>query len=315
MSSAGAAPELHDSISTFRRFNRFYTRVLGLLNDELVKSGFSLTEGRILFELLARGQSGATQLREDLGLDAGYLSRVLAKLEKAGLISRRPSPSDARNTILSLTKKGHNAFAGLDQRSSDHARGILEPLTPASRTNLIRSMQVIEATLSKETASGSPFVLRPHRPGDMGWVISRQAALYAQEYGWDGTYEALAARICAAFIENFDPRRERCWIAERDGEPLGCIFLVRDPDREDTAKLRLLHVEKAARGVGLGKALVTECVQFARAAGYPRITLWTQNILKAAHHLYQQAGFQLASEQPHHSFGVDLIGQTWNLEL
>lgn len=315
MPDAAIAPELNHSVAAFRRFNRFYTRILGLLDEKLVKSGLSLTEGRILFELTIRGESGAKQIGEELGLDAGYLSRILRKLEDAGLITRTPLPTDARNAVLRLTRKGKTAFADIDRRSALQARDILEVLTPARRTALIQSMQTIEGTLTKDAASRAPFILRLHRPGDMGWVISRQSMLYTKEYGWDGTYEALAARICADFIDHFSPARERCWIAERDGEPLGCIFLVHHPEYEDTAKLRLLHVEQAARGMGLGKALVNECVRFARSAGYKRITLWTQSILKAAHHLYAQAGFQLTNEQPHHSFGKDLVGQTWNLEL
>lgn len=315
MTPAEAPAELHDSILAFRRFNRFYTRLLGLLEEELLKSGFSLTEGRVLFELATHGHSGAREIGEQLNVDAGYLSRVLRKLEEQKLISRRPLPSDARAAILSLTRKGKSAFADLDRRSTAQAQEILGGLTPARRANLICSMQTIETALSKDGRTRAPFVLRPHRPGDMGWVISRNAAIYAQEYGWDGTYEALVARICAAFTETFDPSRERCWIADRDGEPLGSIFCVRDPEHEGTAKLRLLLVEPSARGLGLGRALVTECVSFARSAGYKRMTLWTQSILIAAHHLYQQAGFTLAAEEPHHSFGVDLIGQTWNLEL
>ncbi len=315
MPDAVIAPELNHSVAAFRRFNRFYTRILGLLDEKLVKSGLSLTEGRILFELTIRGESGAKQIGEELGLDAGYLSRILRKLEDSGMIARTPLATDARNAVLRLTRKGKAAFADIDRRSAVQARDILEALTPDRRTALIQSMQTIEGTLTKNAASRAPFILRPHRPGDMGWVISRQSILYAQEYGWDGTYEALAARICADFIDHFDSRRERCWIAEREGEPLGCIFLVRHPEHEDTAKLRLLHVEQAARGMGLGRALVNECVQFARTAGYKRITLWTQSILTSAHHLYAQAGFQLTNEAPHHSFGKDLVGQTWNLEL
>jgi DNA-binding MarR family transcriptional regulator/GNAT superfamily N-acetyltransferase len=315
MPSTAPAPEILDSVNVFRRFNRFYTRMLGLLSEELVKSGFSLTEARVLFELAARGDCGAREIGEELSLDPGYLSRILRKFEESELLARSPLPADARNSVLSLTEKGNAAFADLDRRSAEQAQDMLDPLTPSSRTNLIRSMQTIESALSKDGSTRAPFILRTHRPGDMGWVIQRQAALYAQEYGWNGMYEALAARICASFIENFSPQRERCWIADRDGEPLGCIFLVRNPEHKDIAKLRLLHVEKSARGMGLGKALVTECVQFARAAGYRKITLWTQSILKAAHHLYQQAGFQLVAEEPHHSFGKDLVGQTWNLDL
>lgn len=313
--SAVANPEMQDSVAAFRRFNRFYTRILGLLNERLVESGFSLTEGRILFELTHRGQSGAKEIGEEFGLDAGYLSRILRRLEERDLISRTPLPADARNSVLRLTRKGKAAFADLDRRWTGHALGLLGSLTPASRAALIHSMHTIETTLSPDPAARAPFVLRPHRPGDMGWVISSNAALYAQEYGWDGTYEALVARICADFVTNFDPSRERCWIAERGAEPLGCIFCVQHPELPDTARLRLLLVEPAARGLGLGKALVTECVSFARITGYKRMTLWTQSILKAAHRLYEQAGFKLVREEPHHSFGVDLIGQTWELDL
>lgn len=315
MPVAEAVPEIRDSVAAFRRFNRFYTHVLGLFGEQLVKSGFSLTEGRILFELSTRGESGAKEIGDQLGLDAGYLSRILRRFDEEGLIARTTSPADARNTILRLTKKGKAAFAELDRRWSEHAMQVLDPLSPGAREALIRSMHTIESTLSKDSATRAPFILRPNRPGDMGWVISRNGAIYAQEYGWDGTYEALVARICADFIDHFDAHRERCWIAEREGERLGCIFLVKHPEQDDTAKLRLLLVEPSARGLGLGKALVTECVQFARTSGYKRMTLWTQSILKAAHHLYEQAGFQLATEEPHHSFGVDLVGQTWNLDL
>jgi DNA-binding MarR family transcriptional regulator/GNAT superfamily N-acetyltransferase len=308
-------PEANQAVAAMRSFNRFYTRQLGLLNEELVKSSYSLTEARVLFELASREQCGAKEIGEELGLDAGYLSRILRKFEDAGLLTRSTLPEDARHAVLRLSKKGRGAFADLNRRSAEQASAILDVLTPERRTALVRSMQTIEATLAPGEKERQPFVLRPHRPGDMGWVISRNAVAYAQEYGWDGTYEALVARICADFIDHFDPQRERCWIAEREGERLGCIFLVKHPEQEGTAKLRLLLVEPAARGMGLGRALVSECVQFARTAGYKRVTLWTQSILKAAHHLYEQAGFQLAVEEPHRSFGKDLIGQTWNLEL
>jgi DNA-binding MarR family transcriptional regulator/GNAT superfamily N-acetyltransferase len=306
--------EIQDAVGAFRRFNRFYTRRLGLFGNHFISSRFSLTEGRVLFELATRGKCGATEIAAGLGLDPGYLSRILRKFEDYGLIARSPLPSDARNSVLRLTRKGRAAFADLDRRSTLQACAALEPLTPATRSALLQSMRTVEAALDS-TASRAPFVLRPHRPGDMGWVIGRNADIYAQEYGWDGTYEALVARICADFIDRFDARRERCWIAERDTERLGCIFCVQHPEQPDTAKLRLLLVEPAARGLGLGAALVHECVSFARACGYKRMTLWTQSILKAAHRLYQNAGFKLVKEEPHHSFGVDLIGQTWEMEM
>jgi DNA-binding MarR family transcriptional regulator/GNAT superfamily N-acetyltransferase len=309
------ASELDLAVSAFRGFNRFYTRLIGLLDEELVKSGFSLTEARVLFELSAYPGRGASGIAAELTLDPGYLSRILRKLEDAGLLDRSSSSEDARQIDLRLTRKGKAAFADLNRRSSVQASEMLERLTPANRTMLICSMCEIEKILGEPQKQGVPFVLRPHRPGDMGWVVQRQSILYVEEYGWKGEYEALASRIVADFIDHFDPAREHCWIAERHSEPLGCIFLVRHPEQEDVAKLRLLHVERAARGMGLGKALVHECLQFARSAGYRKVTLWTQSILYAAHKIYQEAGFKLVLEEPHHSFGKDLIGQTWELEL
>lgn len=307
--------EMDQAIGAYRRFTRFYTRILGLLGEELLKGGRSLTEARVLYELGAAGRSGASEIAAELNLDPGYLSRVLRKLEKERLLSRAPSPNDARHSVLRLTRKGKATFAALDRFSNEQARGALTQLTPVECSAVVRSMQAIEEALAPNEPARAPFILRPHRPGDMGWVVSRQSLLYAQEYGWDGTYEALAARVVADFIDNFDPRRERCWIAERNGEPLGAIFLVRHPEQQGTAKLRLLHVEASARGMGLGRALVGECVAFARTAGYEKMTLWTQSILHAAHRIYQQAGFKLVGEKPHHSFGKDLVGQTWELEF
>jgi DNA-binding MarR family transcriptional regulator/GNAT superfamily N-acetyltransferase len=308
-------PEIEREIAAFRRFNRFYTRILGLLDEGLLASGYSLAEARVLFELATRGRSCAMEIAGELNLDPGYLSRIVKKFEKAGLLARARKSADARQALLQLTRRGKAAFADLNRRSAVQARELLEQISPAKRTELMRSMRAMEATLRRDAERGAPFVLRPHRPGDMGWVVSRQSVLYAQEYGWDSTYEALASRVVADFIDHFDARRERCWIAERDGEPLGAIFLVRHPEQPETARLRLLHVELAARGKGLGAALVHECVEFARAAGYKRITLWTQSILHAAHRLYEEAGFKLVAEEPHHSFGVDLVGQTWELVL
>ncbi|HEX3891705.1 MAG TPA: helix-turn-helix domain-containing GNAT family N-acetyltransferase [Terracidiphilus sp.] len=309
------ASEINRAVHDFRGFNRFYTRFLGLLDEELIKSGFSLAEARVLFELATRSESGATEIANDLSLDPGYLSRILRKLEEAGLLDRSPSLTDARFALLRLTRKGKNVFAELNRRSSAQAKEILDKLTPSHRSLLIRSMNEVKGVLAQDHADATAFVLRPHRPGDMGWVVQRQTLLYVGEYGWNGDYESLASRIVADFIDRFDPVRERCWIAERLGEPLGCIFLVRHPEREGVAKLRLLHVEHAARGMGLGKALVAECLQFARVAGYKTVTLWTQSILHAAHKIYQEAGFRLVLEEPHHSFGKDLIGQTWELDL
>lgn len=309
------ATELDDAVSAFRRFNRFYTRLIGLLDEQLVQSGFSLTEARVLFELATRRETGASQIAAELKLDPGYLSRILRKFEDARLLTRAALATDARHAVLRLTKKGRAAFSDLDRRSGTQAGQILERLSPARRAELLHSMCAIERTLDAEKKNQQAFILRSHRPGDLGWVVQRQSILYVQEFGWNGEYEALAARIVADFIQHFDPAHEHCWIAERDGEPLGCVLLVRDPEERGTAKLRLLHVESAARGMGLGKALVHECVAFARACGFRKVTLWTQSILHAAHCVYEQAGFHLVAEQPHHSFGKDLIGQTWELEL
>lgn len=306
---------MDEAIAAFRRFTRFYTDIVGLLGDKLLKGGRSLTEARVLFELASGGQSNATEIAAGLNIDPGYLSRILRKLEKERLLARAPSPSDARQAVIRLTTKGNAKFAELDRFSAEQARESLGNLSPEQCSKVIRSMQAIENILGESQANRAPFVLRPHRPGDMGWVVARHGVLYTQEYKWDDQFEALVARIAADFITGFDSRRERCWIAERDGEPLGCIFLVRHPEREDTAKLRLLLVEPSARGLGLGKALVNECIQFARLAGYRKVTLWTQSILHAAHRIYEQNGFRLVKEEPHHSFGTDLVGQTWELDL
>lgn len=306
---------IDQAVVSFRRFNRFYTRLLGLLDEEIVKSGFSLAEGRVLFELNARRDCDATEIASSLGLDPGYLSRILRKLDDAGLVDRSTSPTDARSAILRLTRKGKSSFAELNRRSSEQASEILGKLTPLHRASLIRSMHEIEGILGDKPAGTAAFVLRPHRPGDLGWVVQRQSILYVEEYGWNGDYEGLAARVAADFIKHFDPARDRCWIAERNGEPLGCIVLVHHPESDGVAKLRLLHVESAARGMGLGSALVAECLRFARSAGYKKVTLWTQSILHAAIKIYREAGFRLVLEEPHHSFGKDLVGQTWELDL
>ena len=306
-------------IAAFRRFNRLYTRFIGTLQEGLLDTAYSLSEARVLYEVATRRRPFAKEIAQELGMDAGYLSRILSKFQSAGLLNRAASPEDGRQTQLTLTKEGRAAFRNLNARSDQQARSMLGALAPASRSNLIRSMGTLEDVLNttaeaKETAA-KPFTLRPHHPGDMGWVVHREGALYAQEYGWDAGFEALAARVVADFIEHFDPACERCWIAERDDESLGHIFLVKHPEQPGVAKLRLLLVEPSARGIGLGHALVAECVRFGREAGYRKITLWTQSILTAAHRIYQQAGFRLVHEEPHHSFGKDLIAQTWELDL
>jgi DNA-binding MarR family transcriptional regulator/GNAT superfamily N-acetyltransferase len=305
---------MDSQVAALRQFNRFYTREIGTLREGLLGSDYSLAEARVLYELATRGECIAGDIARDLALDAGYLSRILRKFKNSGLLHSKVSRGDARQSTLTLTKRGKEVFADLNERSSLQARGVLERVSPARLPELLNAMRTIEETLG-DLSSDAPYVLRGHRPGDMGWIVSREGVAYVQEYGWDETFEALVARIVGDFLENYDARRDRCWIAERDGVPLGHVFLVHHPEEADTAKLRLLLVERAARGLGLGKALVGECVRFARSAGYRKVTLWTQSILTAAHHIYRQAGFELVREVPHHSFGKDLIGQTWELML
>lgn len=309
------ASEMDSSVAAFRGFNRFYTRLIGVLDEQIVESGFSLAEGRALFELGAHPDISASEVASALNIDPGYLSRILRKLEDGGLVDRSTATADARQAVLRLTRKGKSALAELDRRASVQAAGILDKLTPAQRATLVRSIGAIKSVLGDKVEERAAFILRSHRPGDMGWAVQRHSVLYAQEYGWDVTFEALVAKITADFIDHFNVKRENCWIAERYGESIGCIFLVQHPQEPTTAKLRLLLVEPSARALGLGKALVGECVQFARFAGYKKVTLWTQSILVAAHKIYQKAGFKLILEEPHHSFGKDLIGQTWELNL
>jgi GNAT superfamily N-acetyltransferase len=243
------------------------------------------------------------------------MSRLLGKFERAGLLKRKTSEQDGRSSDLNLTPRGKSAFRKLNALADEQARAVLEGLPASARIELVGCLKTVENLLTKNGRAGAPYVLRPHRVGDMGWVVHREGLLYAEEYGFDETFEALVARIVADFIKNFDPRRERCWIAESDGQSAGHVFLVKHPERPDTAKLRLLLVEPSARGHGLGHALAGECIHFARTAGYRKITLWTQSILVAAHRIYEKAGFHMVKEEPHHGFGKDLIGQTWELEL
>jgi DNA-binding MarR family transcriptional regulator/GNAT superfamily N-acetyltransferase len=308
-------PIADEAVSQFRSFTRFYTRFIGTLQEGILGSALSLAEARVLYELATQTGPTAKQIVSALGLDPGYLSRILGRFEKEGFLRRMAAPKDARRQILQLTRKGLALFRDLNQRSDEQVQTVLGTLEPAQRDSLVTSMGRIEALLGRPIADERAFSLRSHRPGDMGWVVHREGALYAQEYGWDERFEALAARVVADFIDHFDSNRERCWIAERDGEQLGHIFLVKHPEREGVAKLRLLLVEPSARGMGVGHALVAECVRFAREAGYRKITLWTQSILTAAHRIYQQAGFHLVHEEPHHSFGKDLVAQTWELDL
>jgi DNA-binding MarR family transcriptional regulator/GNAT superfamily N-acetyltransferase len=305
-------PVLKPQVAAIRAFNRFYTRKIGVV-DGIASSPFSLAEARVLYELARREQPTATDIRKELGLDAGYMSRILRDFERRKFLTRERSKTDERQRFLSLTAKGRSAFAPVDERSNRDVAAMLEELLPAERKQLVDAVQVVGKLLGEKAEPKTPYLLRQHQPGDMGWIVHRQAILYAQEYGWDGTYEALAAEIVAQFIKNYDPKRECCWIVEKDGERVGAVFLAKAS--EETARLRLLHVELAARGHGIGKRLIGECVRFARQAGYQKITLWTQSVLHAARHLYKQAGFKVVHKEQHHTFGKDLTGETWELDL
>jgi DNA-binding MarR family transcriptional regulator/GNAT superfamily N-acetyltransferase len=300
-------------IESVRRFNRFYTKQIGVLNERILKSPFSLAEARVVYELAHREKATATELGGELGLDPGYLSRTLAAFKKRGLVGRKPSETDGRQSVLWLTEKGRKAFAEINELSQGEIEALLGRLSAAEQNRLLDAMGVIEGLLGARPEANVPYLIRPHRPGDIGWVTHRHGVLYNQEYGWDEEFEALVAEIAAKFILNFDPKRERCWIAERDGEIVGSVFLVKKS--KTVAQLRLLLVEPRARGMGIGKRLVNECLRFARQSGYKKVVLWTNSRLDAARHIYQQAGFRLVKEEPHHSFGHDLVGQNWELTL
>jgi len=300
-------------VAAVRRFNRLYTRQIGVLHEHLLHTSFSLAEGRVIYELANHEQTTATELREALGLDAGYLSRILRSFQQRRLIWKRPSPTDRRQTLLGLTEKGQAAFAQLNARSRDEIGVMLGQLPAPEQDRLVKAMHTIEGLLGAQPERHVPYILRPPQPGDMGWVVQRHGALYAQEYGWNEECEALIAEIVAQFIRRFDPARERCWIAERDGENVGSVFLV--SKSKTVAQLRMLLVEPKARGLRIGTRLVDECVRFARQAGYRKMVLWTNDVLHAARRIYEKAGFRLVHEEPHHSFGQDLVGQTWGLDL
>jgi DNA-binding MarR family transcriptional regulator/N-acetylglutamate synthase-like GNAT family acetyltransferase len=304
-----------DRIAAVRRFNRLYTRQIGVLRETLLQSPYSPTEARAIFELAQREGLTATELGRMLGLDTGYLSRVLGRLEQQGLLARGRSEDDGRQRLLHLTARGHEAFGLLDSRSCEEVAALLDDLSEIDQQRLLAAIRTIEDVLEQGTGFkfAEPYVLRPPEPGDLGWVVHRHGVLYAQEYGWDEQFEALVAQIAADFVRTFDPKRERCWIAELQGTVVGSVFLVQAG--EATAKLRLLLVEPAARGLGVGTRLVQECVRFARRSGYQRITLWTQSVLVQARQIYQRAGFELVSQAPHHSFGHDLVEETWELRL
>jgi DNA-binding MarR family transcriptional regulator/N-acetylglutamate synthase-like GNAT family acetyltransferase len=303
-------------VRAVREFNRVYTNMIGLLRGGYLDSPYSLTEARVLFELAqrgetARGESEIGALRRSLDIDAGYLSRILARFEADGLITRRRSDTDARRRVIALTSAGEHAFRGLDLRSGEQIGELLDQLTEAEQQRLTAAMATIQE-ITEPRNRPAAFVLRSPRPGDLGWVVQRNGALYAQEYGWDASYEALVARIMADYAARADPG-EAGWIAELDGMPVGCVFCMRRDD--STAQLRLLLVDPAARGLGLGERLVAECLAFARRAGYPEVVLWTNDVLAAARRIYQRFGFELVDSDPHHSFGHDLVGQNWRLSL
>jgi len=300
-------------IASVRRFNRFYTKQIGLLGEGYLETPFSLTEARVLYELAHRERPSATELARELALDAGYLSRILRGFERRRLLTRTRSRSDGRQSHLALTARGRAAFAPLDRRSREDIAAMLARLAPDAQRRLIDAMGTVETTLGAGPEPKAAYVLRPHQPGDMGWVVHRHGALYAQEYGFDERFEALVAGVVAKFVERGAPRRERCWIAERDGEIVGSVFLVRRS--RAVAQLRLLLVEPKARGLGIGERLVAECVRFARQAGYRKITLSTNSVLRAARRLYRAAGFRRVHRASHRSFGRNLMGETWELGL
>lgn len=304
--------EDHGRVPAVRRFNRFYTRVLGLLREGLLQTPFLLSEARLIFELGQRDEIELSELRDGLDLDAGYISRILGRLETQRLVERTRSDIDARRQVVRLTGDGRAAFRLLDERSSDEIRGLLSSLSEDQQRRLVRAMHEIEDVLGS-SESLQAVVLHPPRSGDYGWIVERHGATYAAEFGWDQSFEALVARIVADFVDHHDPQREAAWIAELNGERVGCVFCMKKTD--DVAQLRILLVEPTARGLGVGSRLVDECVRFARRAGYRRMMLWTNDVLQDARRIYERAGFQLVDEGSHHSFGHELVGQDWELEL
>jgi DNA-binding MarR family transcriptional regulator/N-acetylglutamate synthase-like GNAT family acetyltransferase len=305
--------DLDARIDVVRRFNRFYTRQIGLLNEGLSGTAFPLTEARVLYELAHRERPTATALGQALGLDAGYLSRILRGFERRGLLLKMRSRDDGRQSHLRLTRRGRKAFAPLNARSHDDVAAILRGLAPAQQDKVVGAMATIETLLSGRAEPKAPYLLRLHRPGDIGEIVRLHGAIYAKEFGWDETFEALVARIAARFLERYDPKRERCWIAEVDGEVVGSVLLVK---RSATVgQLRLMIVDPKARGLGIGARLVSECLRFAGHAGYRKVTLWTNDVLLAARHIYAKAGFRRVHKERHRSFGHDLIGETWERGL
>jgi Transcriptional regulators len=308
-----SASDFENRVAAVRRFNRFFTRRLGVLREGLLHTPYSLAESRILYEIANRDHVIAADLSKELGLDPGYLSRILDRLEQKGLIQKVQSPSDGRQRLLRLTPDGEAAASLLDQRSREEIGEMLGNLSEHDQNRLIQAMNTIEQLLGDGLKYSEPYVLRQHEPGDMGWIVHMHGRLYAEEYGWDERFEALVAQVCSDFINRYNPERERCWIAEMDGQIVGSVMVVQESD--ETAKLRLLLVDPRARGLGLGKRLVDECIRFARRKGYKKLVLWTNHVLVQARNLYQKAGFVLVKQEPHRSFGPELIGETWELTL
>jgi DNA-binding MarR family transcriptional regulator/GNAT superfamily N-acetyltransferase len=306
------SPQPDSRVSAVRRFNRFYTQHIGVLRNGWLDSPFSLTEARVLYEVTQRTAPTATDIARELGLDAGYLSRILRRFEKRGLIRRNVSPADARQSFLSITPAGRRAYAPLEARTKEEVGAVLNRLPLPEQERLVGAMQTVETLLAAKPLQPS-VILREPKPGDFGWIVARHAVLYAQEYQWADTFEGLCAQIVADFVNNYDPQRERCWIAEIDGRNAGSVMLVKDTD--EVARLRLLLVEPSARGLGIGQKLTDECVNFARERGYRSITLWTHSVLTAARHIYAKAGFTLTSSEPRHSFGQDVVAEYWDLTL
>jgi DNA-binding MarR family transcriptional regulator/GNAT superfamily N-acetyltransferase len=313
MKSNNTDKTLESQVAAIRGFSRFYTRKLGIIEPKLLDSPYTLQEARIIYEIAHHDGCTATDLVRDLDLDAGFVSRTLQALQRRQIVTRKPSKTDKRVNEVTLTAKGRSAASDLDDRSRREVAALLKQLDGGRRAAVVQAMSTIEQSMEPAAQKPAGFLLRSHRVGDIGWVISRHGAAYAEQYGWDISFEALVAEICAQFLRSFDPSCEHCWIAEIDGEPVGSIFLVKG--NEGFGKLRLLLVEEKARGLGVGRALVEQCIRFAREKGYKGITLWTQSILVAARGIYARAGFRLVKEEKHHSFGQDLVGETWEREL
>jgi DNA-binding MarR family transcriptional regulator/GNAT superfamily N-acetyltransferase len=315
--SAAEATIANDGIARVRRFNRFYTRQLGVLRKTYLDSPYSLGEARVLYEIAKGGAPTASDIGRSLDLDAGYLSRTLRNFEKRGLIERKVSASDGRQSHLALSARGRKSFAPLERRSQQDTAAMLARLAPADEARLIAAMATIEQLLDATSPESSPsqpcYSLRGPRHGDFGWIVKRHAELYAQEYGWGAPFEGVCAQIVADFVNTFDDKRERCWIAEMDGENVGSIMLAKDS--ETVARIRLLLVDPKARGLGLGRHLTDECIRFARDAGYGKMTLWTHSVLTAARHIYQQAGFKLTRSEQHESWGRPVVSEHWDLEF